>query len=139
MDKQTKIDKSNYSINDNMINSENIGASREKTAKEIESNSTDNAYIVSENIVIENTNNTQSINEYSTEDYTVIDPYEICEFQTEIISTEKTDINNIDTGETLNEHVHNMSVALTKGKSGAIFLPFIVLGLPFLLDRKSVV
>lgn len=133
MDKQTKIDKSNYSINDNMINSENIGASSEKTAKEIESNSTDNAYIVSENIVIENTNNTQSINEYSTEDYTVIDPYEICEFQTEIISTEEVDSMNIDTGDTINEKVHNMSVALTKGKSGAIFLPFIVLGLPFLI------
>lgn len=133
MDKQTKIDKSNFAINDNMINSENIGASSEKTDKEIESNSTDNAYIVSENIVIENTNNTQSINEYSTEDYTVIDPYEICEFQPEVVSTEEVYSMNIDTGDTINEKVHNMSVALTKGRSGAIFLPFIVLGLPFLI------
>lgn len=133
MDKQTKIDKSNYSINDNKINSDNKCASSEKVDKEIESNSTDNAYIVSENTVIENTNNTQSINEYIAEDYTVIDPYVICEFQTEEIPIEKVDSMNIDTGDTLNEKVHNMSVALTKGKSGAIFLPLIVLGLPFLL------
>lgn len=133
MDKQTKIDKSNCSINDNMINSDNKCASSEIADKKIENKSTDNAYIVSENIVIENTDDTQSINEYIAEDYTVIDPYEICEFQTEIISTEKVDSINIDTGDTINEKVHNMSVALTKGKSGAIFLPFIVLGIPFLL------
>lgn len=133
MDKQTKIDKSNCSINDNMINSDNKCAINEKADKKIENKSTDNAYIVSENIVIENTDDTQSINEYIAEDYTVIDPYEICEFQTEIISTEKVDSINVDTGDTINEKVHNMSVALTKGKSGAIFLPFIVLGLPFLI------
>lgn len=67
------------------------------------------------------------------DEYTVIDPYEICKFQPEVVTTEKVDSINIDTGDTLNEKVHNMSVALTKGRSGAIFLPFIVLGLPFLL------
>lgn len=133
MDKQTKINKNKNSINDNKINSDNDGDTSENAAKEIENESTDNAYIVSDNIVIENTDNTQSINEYNAEDYTVIDPYEICEFQTEEIPIEKVDSMNIDTGDTLNEKVHNMSVALTKGKSGAIFLPLIVLGLPFLL------
>lgn len=133
MDKQTKIDKSNYSINDNIINSDNKCSTSEKATKDIENKSTDNAYSINENMLIENTDDTQSINEYIAEDYTVIDPYEICEFQTEIISTEKVDNINVDTGDTINEKVHNMSVALTKGKSGAIFLPFIVLGLPFLL------
>lgn len=133
MDKQTKINKNKNSINDNIINSDNDGDISENAAKEIENKSTDNAYIVSDNIVIENTDNIQSINEFNAEDYTVIDPYEICEFQTEEIPIEKVDSMNIDTGNTLNEKVHNMSVALTKGKSGAIFLPLIVLGLPFLL------
>lgn len=112
---------------------ESESKTRENATKEIENKSADNANNISENIVIENTNYTQIINEFITEDYAVIDPYEICEFQPEVISTEKADINNIDTGDTLNEKVHNMSVALTKGKSGAIFLPLIVLGLPFLL------
>lgn len=133
MIKQTNIDKNNYSIDDNMINSDNDGDAGENASKEIENKSTDNAYIVSDNIVIENTDNIQSINEYDAEDYALIDPYEICEFQTEEIPVEKVDSMNIDTGDTINEKVHNMSVALTKGKSGAIFLPFIVLGLPFLL------
>lgn len=133
MDKQTKIDKSNYSINDNKINSDNKCASSEEVDKEVESNSTDNAYNVNDNILIENTDNTQYINDYNTEDYAVIDPYEICEFQTEIISTEEVDSMNIDTGDTVNEQVHDMSVSLTKGKSGAIFLPFITLALPFLV------
>lgn len=133
MIKQTNIDKNNYSIDDNMINSDNDGDAGENASKEIENKSTDNAYSVSDNIVIENTDNTQSINEYDAEDYALIDPYEICEFQTEEIPVEKVDSMNIDTGDTINEKVHNMSVALTKGKSGAIFLPFIVLGLPFLL------
>lgn len=133
MIKQTNIDKNNYSIDDNMINLDNDGDAGENASKEIENKSTDNAYSVSNNIVIENTDNTQSINEFKAEDFTVIDPYEICEFQTEEIPIEKVDSMNIDTGDTINEKVHNMSVALTKGKSGAIFLPFIVLGLPFLL------
>lgn len=133
MIKQTNIDKNNYSIDDNMINSDNDGDAGENASKEIENKSTDNAYSVSNNIVIENTDNTQSINEFKAEDFTVIDPYEICEFQTEEIPIEKVDNMNIDTGDTINEKVHNMSVALTKGKSGAIFLPFIILGLPFLL------
>lgn len=133
MDKQTKNNKNEYSIDDKMINSENKGDIRENTAKGIENKSTDNAYNINENMLIENTDDTQSINEYIAEDYTVIDPYEICEFQPEIVTTEKVDSINIDTGDTLNEKVHNMSVALTKGRSGAIFLPFIVLGLPFLI------
>lgn len=133
MIKQTNIDKNNYSIDDNMINLDNDGDAGENASKEIENKSTDNAYSVSDNIVIENTDNTQSINEYDAEDYALIDPYEICEFQSEEIPIEKVDSMNIDTGDTINEKVHNMSVALTKGKSGAIFLPFIVLGLPFLI------
>lgn len=104
---------------------------REITNIEIENKSADNTRNASENDAIENNDYTHSLNEDISEDYTVIDPYEICEFPTE--AAVNANIDNEDNGETLNERVHNMSVSLIKGKCGAIFLPFIILGIPFLI------
>lgn len=87
-------------------------------------------------------NDTLSNDEDISEEYAVIDAYEICEFSpdeivTEVTTETLTDIVNTDAEETLNERVHNMSVSMTKGRSGAIFLPFIVLGIPFLILAVS--
>lgn len=92
-----------------------------------------------ENVTIEvkskgNTNeNATIINEEISEDFAVIDPYEICEFQSDEITNEIADVSIVDTGDTLNEKVHNMSVSLIKDKCGSIFLPFIIIGIPFLI------
>lgn len=104
---------------------------REITNIEIENKSADNTRNDIESASIENTNYAHSLNEDISEDYAVIDPYEICEFPTE--AAVNADIDNKDNGETLNEKVHNMSVSLIKGKCGALFLPFIILGIPFLI------
>lgn len=106
------------------------GDTREITNIEIENKSAYNTRNASENDAVENIDYTHSLNEDITEDYTVIDPYEICEFPTE--AAVNADIDNKD-DDTLNERVHNMSVPLIKGKCGALFLPFIVLGLPFFI------
>lgn len=107
------------------------GNTQEITTKEIENKSADNTRNDSENFAVENIDYSRSLNEDISEDYTVIDPYEISEFPTD--AAVNADIDNKDNGETLNERVHNMSVSLIKGKCGALFLPFIVLGLPFLI------
>lgn len=80
-------------------------------------------------------NQSGELNSEIEDEYTVIDPYEICDFAHDEIKETRTatNIHTDDSCDTLNEQAHNMSVALTKGKSGAIFLPFILLGLPFII------
>lgn len=105
----------------------------ENATIEIENESDDNIRNNSESDLIENIDYSHSINEDISEDYVVIDPYEICEFQPDEVSNKTADINIVETGDTLNEQVHNESVSLIKGKCGAIFLPFIIIGIPFLI------
>lgn len=137
MDKQIKNNKVSYTTNDDIslnVNGDcannNNNANFNNVNLDINAKNSD----ISDDLEVNFGDN--QIDEKDSDiydEYTVIDPYEICEFQPEVVTTEKVDSINIDTGDTLNEKVHNMSVALTKGRSGAIFLPFIVLGLPFLL------
>lgn len=115
------------------IEVESKGNTNENATIEIESKSADNTRNDSESDSIENIDYSHSINEGTSEDYAVIDPYEICEFQSDEITNEIADITIVDTGDTLNEKVHNMSVSLIKDKCGSIFLPFIIIGIPFLI------
>lgn len=122
-----------------MINKTDNSKNNSKTCdKEIDNKAVDSSDDIGENDTAVNTDYTLSSDADISEDYAVIDPYEICEFSpdeivTEVTTETLTDIVNTDAKETLNERVHNMSVSLTKGRSGAIFLPFIVLGIPFLI------
>lgn len=109
------------------------GNTNENATIEIESKSADNTRNDSESDSIENIDYSHSINEGTSEDYAVIDPYEICEFQSDEVTNKIADVSIVDTGDTLNEQVHNMSVSLIKDKCGSIFLPFIIIGIPFLI------
>lgn len=121
-----------------MINKTKNSKNNNKTCdKEIDNKAVDSIVDLGENDTADNTDYTLSSDDI-TEDYAVIDPYEICEFSpdeivSEVATKALTDTINIDDEETISERVHNMSVSLTKGKSGAIFLPFIALGIPFLI------
>lgn len=112
---------------------ESKGNTNENATIETESKSANDTRNDSESDLIENIDYSHSINEEISEDYAVIDPYEICEFQSEEVFNEITDASIVDTGDALNEKVHNMSVSLIKYKCGAIFLPFIIIGIPFLI------
>lgn len=140
MDKQIKNNKVSYTTNDDISLIVNGDCANNNNNANFNNDNNVNLDINAKNSDISNDlevnfgdNQIDEKDSDIYDEYTVIDPYEICEFQPEVVTTEKVDSINIDTGDTLNEKVHNMSVALTKGRSGAIFLPFIVLGLPFLL------
>lgn len=122
--------KSNDILAKEVGNKENIS---EITTKEIENKSADDTRNDSESDLIENIDYSHSTNEGTSEDYAVIDPYEICEFQSDEVTNIIADVSIVDTGDTLNEKVHNMSVSLIKDKCGSIFLPFIIIGIPFLI------